>query len=269
MAAMPAASGPRLRVILVCAALLVLTGTRPSPRASASARPQLPSIMLWAWERPSDFRAAPQDVGIAFLAQTVTIGSREPGNGTRAKIVSRRWPLKVAPSAVLSAVTRIEMPSAQEASPGDESRIVEAIAVTADYPQVAAVQIDFDATIRQRDFYRRVIAGVRRRLDAAVPLSMTALASWCVGDRWLDGLPVDEAVPMLFQLGPLNEPYRDVARDRASAHPLCRTSLGTSLDEPIPVAQDGRRVYVFNRDAWTDDRIRQARAYARGKEARR
>jgi len=32
-----------------------------------------------------------------------------------------------------------------------------------------------------------------------MPLSMTALASWCESDRWLAGMPVAEAVPMTQQ----------------------------------------------------------------------
>ena len=161
--------------------------------------------MLWAWERPSDLRAIAPDVGVAFLAQTITIDEQ------RIAITPRRWPLKVLPATMLSAVTRIEMPVTRSVE-DDESRIAKAIADTARFPGVAAVQIDFDATLSQRHLYRRLIEDVRRRIDQRVPLSITALASWCVGDRWLDGLPIDEAVPMLFQLGPLNEPYRAVAQ---------------------------------------------------------
>ena len=42
---------------------------------------------------------------------------------------------------------------------------------------------------------------VRRRLPRDLPLSMTALASWCAGDTWIEALPVDEAVPMLSRWG--------------------------------------------------------------------
>ena len=144
--------------------------------------------------------------------------------------------------------------------------MTKAIAETARFPGVAAVQIDFDATQSQRRTYRRLIEDVRNRIGAGVPLSITALASWCVGDRWLDGLPIDEAVPMLFQLGPLNEPYREVSMAPSVAHPLCRGSLGTSLDEPVKVPVDGRRIYVFNPDAWSAERIEHAQHYARGRE---
>jgi hypothetical protein len=75
-------------------------------------------------------------------------------------------------------------------------------------------------------------------------ISITALASWCAGDNWLHGLPIDEAVPMLFRMGPTNEPFRRMAVSRDSASP-CRGAIGTSLDEPIDLQSEGRRVYVF------------------------
>ncbi len=213
--------------------------------------------MLWAWERPSDLRAITADTGVAFLAQTVTI------DPDRVTIASRRWPLKVAPGTMLSAVTRIEMPVTRPVD-DDAERIARAITETARFPGVAAVQIDFDATESQRVFYRRLIEDVRARIDAKVPMSITALASWCVGDRWLDGLPIDEAVPMLFQLGPLNEPYRSVALAPDAAHPLCQSSLGTSLHEPMALRPSGRRIYVFNPESWTRSSIERAQRYARG-----
>jgi hypothetical protein len=254
---MPVRSGASRRRLLLGAALLALAVLRPGAPASALAASRLPAIMLWAWERPSDLRSIADDVGVAFLAQTITI------DRDRVAIVPRRWPLKVNPATLLSAVTRIEFP-ATRALAGVEGRIAQAIADTARFPGVTAVQVDFDAVESQRAFYRRLIKDVRSRIDASVPLSITALASWCVGDRWLEGLPIDEAVPMLFQLGPLNEPYRGVALAPHTAHALCRSSLGTSLDEPMPLRPSGRRIYVFNPESWTLPAIERAQTYARG-----
>lgn len=254
---MPVRSGAAQRRLLLGGALIALAVVRPATPAPAFAVSRLPSIMLWAWERPSDLRAVGSDAGVAFLAQTVTI------DPDRISIASRRWPLKVAPRTMLSAVTRIEMPVTRRVD-ADAERIARAIAETAHFPGVAAVQIDFDATESQRPFYRRLIENVRTRIGAQVPLSITALASWCVGDRWLDGLPIDEAVPMLFQLGPLNEPYRSVAMAPDAAHRLCQSSLGTSLDEPMALRPSGRRIYVFNPQPWTLPTIERAQRYARG-----
>ena len=241
-------------------ALIVLRSSTPAPVLASS---RLPQTMLWAWERVSDLRGADANTGIAFLAQTVTV------DDGRVAIASRRWPLKVRPDAVLSAVTRVEMPAGRSLTGKEMARIADAIAATARFPQVAAVQLDFDATQSQRRMYRRLIEDVRGRIETRVPLSITALASWCVGGRWLDGLPIDEAVPMLFRLGPLNEPYRNLSLAPSLAHPLCRGSLGTSLDEPITAPIDGRRIYVFNPDSWTAERIEHAQNYARGKKGDR
>jgi hypothetical protein len=246
---MPAASGPRIRFISLCVTTLLIVCLQPLPGGSVSATKVLPPAMLWAWERPSDLRGLGPDVGVAFLAQTITIDT------DHVSVQSRRWPLKVAPDTVLSAVTRIEMPQTRPLSDADVLHIVNAIAVTASYPQVAAVQIDFDATESQRDLYRRLITSVRARLEAGVPLSITALASWCVGDRWLDELPIDEAVPMLFDMGPIDDPYRSVAIHPRAAHPLCRSSIGMSLREPMPMRLGHRRLYVFNPRQWTREAI--------------
>jgi len=75
----------------------------------------------------------------------------------------------------------------------------------------------------------------------------------------MDGLPVNEAVPMLFRLGPAHAPYAGLARSSTAAAAECRGALGTSLDEPLHVRAAGRRVYVFNASAWTPASVTQAR----------
>ena len=57
----------------------------------------------------------------------------------------------------------------------------------------------------------QLLAEVRRRVPVSMPLSITALTSWCESDGWIAGLPVVEAVPMLFRMGPGERPgYRIV-----------------------------------------------------------
>jgi hypothetical protein len=122
---------------------------------------------------------------------------------------------------------------------------------------VVAVQIDYDATASERPFYRRLLAAVRKRLPAAVPLSITALASWCAGDRWLRDLPVDEVVPMLFRMGPGEGRFTALAQRPEAAAPECRGAIGTALDEPLAVRRGARRHYVFNAEPWTASTLRQ------------
>jgi hypothetical protein len=59
-------------------------------------------------------------------------------------------------------------------------------------PGISGIQVDFDATASERRFYRELVIDLRRLLPDSVPLSITALASWCLDDNWISGLPADE-----------------------------------------------------------------------------
>ena len=111
----------------------------------------------------------------------------------------------------------------------------------------------FDATRSQRVFYRRLLHEVRQKIGPDGFVSITALASWCQRDGWLDGLPVDEVVPMLFRMG---EGERMPDRIRGST---CQGALGLALDEPLPAAFRAPRLYVFNAGPWTPSTVADAR----------
>jgi len=239
-------------VALLVSWLSLSPGATVAPPADADA---LPRLMLWAWERPTDLRNVGPDAGVAFLAQTLMVRNGAVG------IAPRRNRLRVAPHTPLVAVTRIEtgQPGLGEEPDGAIAAMAAAIAATLRLPHVRGVQIDFDAAGSERTAYRALVLAVRGAVGPNVPLSITALASWCAQDRWLNGLPVDEAVPMLFRMGPVNEPYAALARSPLRAAAECRGALGTSLDEPLHVRAAGRRVYVFNAAAWTPAAVAQAR----------
>ena len=215
-------------------------------------RDGLPRLILWAWERPTDLRALDADIGVAFLAQTLIVR-----NGAVA-VAPRRNPLRVSVHTPLVAVTRIES-GEQPLAPSMATTMAAAIAGTTSLPRVRGLQIDFDAAESERPFYRALVQQVRQAVGAGVPLSITALASWCAQDRWMAGLPVDEAVPMLFRMGPQHAPYVGLARSTSAAAAECRGALGTSLDEPLHVRAAGRRVYVFSASPWTAAALAQAR----------
>jgi hypothetical protein len=239
---------PRLIGVTVALALLA-----PAYQAHPTrAVDRLPALMLWAWERPVDLRGLPAGTGVAFLAQTITT-ARE------AHVISpRRQPLHVDPGTALMAVTRIEAPGDAPSSAGAVEEIARAIAATATLPQVDGVQIDFDARVSQRAMYRQLLHAVRRLLPPETPLSMTALASWCLDDDWLDDLPIDEVVPMLFRMGPSESAHRNTADGRLHAA-ACRNAVGVSLDEPLTTRGGRRRLYVFNAHPWDDATLAAAR----------
>jgi hypothetical protein len=90
-----------------------------------------------------------------------------------------------------------------------------------------------------------------------IALSMTALGSFCLGDRWLGELPVDEAVPMIFRMGADDRAIKNMlASGEDFREPICRESYGVSADEPVTLTfRDARRRYVFNPRPWTKDDV--------------
>jgi hypothetical protein len=237
-------------IALVCL-LGVAAGTDAGFR---SWRQQGPRVVLWAWERPEDLSFIdPERTDIAFLAGTVRIQT------DRVWLDPRHQPLKMPAGAKPITVVRIE--SDRRSVTGLNSKmkrdVASAILHLVGSFNASQVQIDFDARVSERDFYREVLQDVRRQLPDAVSLSITALASWCMQDTWMNGLPVQEAVPMLFRMGPEGRDLlRSLEKDGEFREPLCRASVGISLDEPVARLPRGKRVYVFSPTAWTEARER-------------
>ena len=212
--------------------------------------PEFPRVMLWAWERPEklDF-INPRETGVAFLARTIYL------RGGMVTVRPRLQPLVVAPGTALMAVVRIESQPDTErvGEPAPRIAVEHAILDATELHGVRALQIDFDARASEREFYRAILMDLRRVLPASMPLSITALASWCEYDGWISGIPVTEAVPMLFRMGA--ESYRAGSDFRVSA---CRTSVGISTDEPLSGIPRGRRVYIFHPRSWSANELRAA-----------
>lgn len=213
---------------------------------------RFPKVILWAWERPENLEFLdPQRFGVAFLAQTLELQRDE------VTFRPRRQPLKVSPETRLIAVTRIESRKttghAAALDSTQRAKVVSLVLRSLDLENVSAIQIDFDAVSSERGFYRLLLQDLRRQLPDNVPLTMTALASFCVGDPWIKDLPVDEAVPMIFRMGTDSNSIRSfLAAGKDFREPLCRRSYGISVDEPVAMQFDNsRRLYVFNARPWT------------------
>lgn len=218
-----------------------------------------PRLVYWAWERPEDLRLLnPKTEGVAFLASSVQILA------DNVRVFPRMQPLYVLPNLQLVAVVRIYSHAEHPPTFNEEqfSQTLEALLVATRKPSVAALQIDYDARVSERAFYSRLLTELRQRLGPAYPISITALASWCIGDRWIQKLPVNEAVPMIFSMGsdqPLIRQY--LSSVDTFPEPLCRGSLGISTGEwwPNPVSKR-TRVYVFNQRAWTPEAVESIRS---------
>jgi hypothetical protein len=240
----------KLAPLAALLAMLMLSGASAPSRVGAAK--STPRVTLWVWERPEDLRFLDSDnVGVAFLSGSVYLDLQP--------VVSPRLqPLRVGEHTPVTAVVRLENTKSTPTVFSDEYRhqLADQIVGLSAASQVSALQIDFDATQSQQGFYRSLINDVRGRLPASMPLSITALSSWCMGDDWLSGLPIAEAVPMLFRMGPDRAAIlQSLAWGQDFRQPLCRTSVGVSTDEPwpapLPASLLGRHVYVFHPQAWT------------------
>jgi hypothetical protein len=231
----------RLFLLIAASAVSILSFSH----STASPRPVSPRMVLWAWERPEDLRfLAGRSTEVAFLERTVTLRSGQPS------VQRRHQPLRLATGTVLTSVVRIET-SGVSPSVDRAADVALEIADSASVPRVATVQIDFDARLSDRPFYAALLRETRARLPRSTRLSMTALASWCADDPWIDATTVDEIVPMLFQMGP--DARHVVTRLREEGLwrvDGCNGAAGLSTNERWRSLPTARRVYVFNPRPW-------------------
>ncbi len=244
--------------LLLSPLALVFTRARSGVKPLGTARPiapgnQMPRLILWAWERPSDLSFIdPNEVGVAFLARTIYL------RGDRVIARPRLQPLNVPQETALTAVARIETDrlAPPTLSKGQREELVSKLSAMAGLPGIASIQIDFDARQAERGFYRQLIADVRRNLPPNLTLSITALSSWCTGDNWLTDLPIDDAVPMLFRMGPdRQQVLSHLETGQSFGSPPCRNSYGIATDEPVEHLDPAKRLYVFNPSAWTRESL--------------
>jgi hypothetical protein len=225
----------------------------------AAPNQQEPRTMVWSWETPEDLTALdPARTGVAFLARELLLV--DSGAVPRVIVRPRQQLLRVAPGAWLMADVRIEVHTSSPLADTAALRrqMIAAILPVLAEPQVRGLQIDFDATASQLGFYRELLRELRAQMAPGMPLSITALASWC-GDRgWVGSLSsrgapvIDEAVPMYFRMGGTPQSRATQPKDaNRIAQPLCATSMGVATDETWPHLRDNERVYIFRTGPWT------------------
>lgn len=219
---------------------------------------KIPPKILWAWERIEDLRFLDSDrIGVAFHAQTIYL------EGDEVILKPRRQPLQVNENTYLIAVTRIETSRQRRPVLSAEqlTETNELILKTLQRKNVRSLQIDFDAVVSERDFYRKLLIDLRPQMDNEIPLTITALGSWCMSDNWLNNLPVDEAVPMLFDMGTEDKSVKSfMASNKDWNEPLCRTSYGLSINQPLDYNfLPDRRFYYFSSSSWKPENLSQIR----------
>src|SRR5258708_25730894 len=77
--------------------------------ATANRPQEMPRVMLWAWERPTDLRFInPKETGVAFLARTIRLHSGE------VEVRPRLQPLSLPETTSVVAVPRVETHSVRQ-----------------------------------------------------------------------------------------------------------------------------------------------------------
>lgn len=217
---------------------------------------QTPQFMLWCWEAPQDLRQVPAETGIAFLAATIRI------HKDSLSYKPRMQPLQLAPNAYVLPVVRIETDrdASAEFEMSQIDKIARLIANLAGGTNDKRVQIDFDARATERAFYCTMLNELRQHLPASSNISVTALASWCLDDRWTDALRVEQIVPMFFSMGyggkkALARAISRGAIDSGDSPP----AIGLSASEPDIINAlgahgllKGKSIFLFASHGWTN-----------------
>jgi hypothetical protein len=253
---------PLLRRSVAFAPLLLLIFLVGDQNISARARMpvDMPRLVLWAWDRDDDLSFIDhRDTAVAYLAATVilrgeTVLLTPRGN----RLIPPQGTRLVAVAHVES--DRHEPPVLSDAQARD---FVDTLAALHDNLPGEFFQVDFEAKSSQRAFFVSAVAALRRRLPGAT-LSATALSSWCLNERWIETLAVDEVVPMFFRIGPDRRRIRSYfvnGGDFRAAN--CRTSIGVATDELPDALPPDRRIYAFSPGRWKAEKYDTLRARIR------
>lgn len=205
-------------------------------------------LVVWAWERPENLLFLNGDAEVAVQTGFVML------SGDRVFARGRHDPLLAEPSRVTTSLVHVEIDRLQPLAWTPEMRrgTVQAVLSYAAAVPAERVQVDFEVRQSERQVLLDVLHDVRAALPAKTLLSMTAIASWCDTESWLDAAPVDEIVPMLFRMGPRGETLKArLASGGDFRNRRCRSALAVSTDAPLKTAPAGRRVYMFSPRGWS------------------
>jgi hypothetical protein len=127
------------------------------------------------------------------------------------------------------------------------------------------VQIDFDALEDERPFYKELLKNLRKELPTGTKISITSLASWLIADKWMERGSADEAVAMLFSIGPGKKEVLSVLKTRKlDTGADIPVAIGISASEHMTnrvlfesdVQRKAENLYIFSSRPWTEQRLR-------------
>ena len=229
----------------------------PAPASRAEVATSLARGVAWIWPNSNGPQGTRGDTvpyrEAAVLVESLVLRAGGVEHGGRTQ------PLALPAGTRLVPVVHVEAAADAPAdfTPAQRDAVIAAVRRHAETAAGAGLlQLDFEAPARAREAYRELVATVREVLPAGIRLSVTALAHWCTQGDWLDRLPADEVVPMLYRLGPHADDWRRrFTQADASLAQRCRgPALGFATNEPPPPALLARtaRPYWFDEAAWSN-----------------
>ncbi|CAM6004015.1 unnamed protein product [Sphagnum balticum] len=232
----------------------------PGSQATRKSLSTLKSVVLWSWQNDDNLIFIdPDKVSVAGYCGTILI-DRE-----RVNFRPRLNALLVPDGTVVMPVFRVVTRHPEE--PLKEASIAEAVDTIAQCLKARpspVVQIDFDATVAERRSYLALLKSLRLALPRDTAISVTALASWCLFDQWLERGAADEAVAMMFSMGRgQRETLQAVQKIPFATALSAKVSLGISANEPSTnrelksraVIRQAERIYIFATGGWSKERF--------------
>ncbi len=226
----------------------------------------VPETTVWAWERNEDLTFLdPKTTNVAFYAGTIRL------RDDHVEFVPRIQKLDLGAEVRRYPVVRIhDMSSGNGLNSENIEQVVSILKrslqdVHSSNSEYGTIQIDYDATSSQRQGYLALLKRVRKELPKGTHIAVTALASWCLGDRWLPKDDIDEAVVMLFSMGAgKRDVMHSLEKQRLSAGEGIPTSIGVATNEPLVncrlrelgIVQAAKSIFVFCPLPWTEDRYK-------------
>ncbi|MBS1955115.1 MAG: DUF3142 domain-containing protein [Cyanobacteria bacterium SZAS-4] len=257
---------------VLMSAVLANSPFSPFKHARRLSSNHTPAINIWAWERDEDLSFIdPAKVSVSYFAGMIYV------RGSSVSFRPRTQKLKLAKGTQTVPVFRIEslrgegMPGSVSTS---DARMPDMSAATyvaktivsrmKELPPSNVVQLDFDALEDERPFYTAILKQLRRELPANSKISITALGSWLLSDRWLEDGDADEAVAMLFSIGADKKNILDrIQKQDLDSGTNAELALGISASEPdtnrvlfrAHLQNKFDKLYIFNSRPWTQDRL--------------
>jgi hypothetical protein len=252
-----------LCLVLLVPAFAIFQSQKKTYEGSDATRRSLSAVkhvVLWSWQNYDNLKFIdPHKVSVASYCGTILI------DRGLVKFRPRLNTLLVPDGTVVIPVFRVVTRHSEE--PLSDDAIAEAVDTIARCLRVRpspVVQIDFDATVAERQSYLAFLKSLRLALPRDTAISVTALASWCLFDQWLKEGAADEAVAMMFSMGEgRGETLKAVRKLPLATALSTKVSLGLSANEPstnlelrsTAVIRQAERIYLFASGGWSKERF--------------